>query len=92
MEGRKQTNFRDKDIIRASEIGQYHFCSIAWYLQKCGYEPKSPMLDLGTKKHEELGRVMVNTQKIINKSRAIAIVGYFLLLVGFMIFLFGVIL
>ena len=88
----KQTSFKDTDIISASEIGQYHYCSIAWYLQKCGYEPKSPMLDIGTKKHVELGRIMDHTQTNIRRSRAFAIAGYLLLILGVLILLFGVIL
>jgi hypothetical protein len=88
----KQTCFKDKDIISASEIGQYHYCSVSWYLQKCGYEPKSPMLDIGTKKHIELGKVMDHAQANIKKCRAFAIVGYLLLILGVLIFLFGVIL
>ena len=88
----KRIFFRSTDIIRASEIGQYHYCSIAWYLQKCGYEPKSPMLDIGTKKHLELGKIMDNTHANIRKSRVIGIIGYLLLIIGFLILLFGVIL
>jgi len=86
----KPTN--SKDIIRASEIGQYNYCSIAWYLQKCGYEPKSPLLDIGTKKHMELGRIIDNTHLKMKKSKAIAIIGYLLLSIGVLIFLFEVIL
>ena len=88
----KQTSFKDTDIISASEIGQYHYCSIAWYLQKCGYEPKSPMLDVGAKKHVELGRIMDHTQTNIRRSRAFAIAGYLLFILGVLILLFGVIL
>ncbi len=89
---KKQAHFKDTDIISASEIGQYHYCSVAWYLQKCGYVPKSPMLDVGIKKHLELGRVMDRTQLYIRKSRFIAIIGYLLLIIGVLIFLFEVIL
>jgi len=92
MGSTKQTSFKDTDIISASEIGQYHYCSIAWYLQKCGYEPKSPMLDIGAKKHVELGRIMDHTQTNIRRSRAFAIAGYLLLILGVLILLFGVIL
>ena len=88
----KRTFFRSTDIIRASEIGQYHYCSIAWYLQKCGYKPKSSMLDFGAKKHLELGKIMDYTQANIRKSRVIGIIGYLLLIIGFLILLFGVIL
>lgn len=92
MSIKKQTYFKDTDIISASEIGQYHYCSVAWYLQKCGYEPKSPMLDIGIKKHLELGKVIDYTQANIRKTRAISIIGYLLLIIGVMIFLFEVIL
>lgn len=88
----KQTGFKNTDIINASEIGQYHYCSIAWYLQKCGYEPKSPMLDIGTKKHVELGRIVDHTQANIKRYRVIAIAGYLMLIIGVLIFLFEVIL
>jgi len=92
MSIKKQTYFKDTDIISASEIGQYHYCSVAWYLQKCGYEPKSPMLDIGIKKHLELGKVIDYTQANIRKTRAISIIGYLLLIIVVMIFLFEVIL
>ena len=92
MSIKKQTYFKDTDIISASEIGQYHYCSVAWYLQKCGYEPKSPMLDVGIKKHLEIGKVIDYTQANIRKTRAISIIGYLLLIIGVMIFLFEVIL
>ena len=88
----KRIFFRSTDIIRASEIGQFHFCSIAWYLQKSGYEPKSSMLDFGAKKHLELGKLMDYTHSNIHKSRVIGIIGYLLLIIGFLILLFGVIL
>jgi hypothetical protein len=92
MSIKKQTYFKDTDIISASEIGQYHYCSVAWYLQKCGYEPKSPMLDIGIKKHLELGKVIDYTQANIRKTRAISIIGYLLLIIGVLIFLLEVIL
>ena len=41
--------------IRASEIGQYSFCSTAWYLQRCGIKPESSSLLRGIKEHELLG-------------------------------------
>ena len=92
MGSTRQTSFKDTNIISASEIGRYHYCSIAWYLQKCGYEPKSPMLDIGAKKHVELGRIIDHTQTNIRRSRAFAIAGYLLLILGVLILLFGVIL
>lgn len=87
----KQNILKSTDVISASEIGQYHFCSIAWFLQKCGYQPKSQMLDIGLKKHMELGSLMDNAQANIRKSRVMSIIGYLLFIIGLLILLFGVI-
>ncbi len=91
MRHTKQNRFKGTEIINASEIGQYHYCSMAWYLQKCGYEPKSPLLDVGTKKHTELGEIIDYTQINIKKSRVLAIVGYLLLIIAVLVVLFEVI-
>jgi len=54
--------------ISASEIGQYYFCSMAWYLQKCGYKPESKYLEIGSLKHKKIGKIVEKTQKEIRKS------------------------
>jgi hypothetical protein len=92
MKYTKKTCFKDSNIIRASEIGQFCYCSIAWYLQKCGYEPKSPMLEIGIKKHENLGKIIQSTQVSSKKSKTFAIAGYSILIFGLLIILFEVIL
>jgi hypothetical protein len=88
----KQISFKDTDVISASEIGQYHYCSMAWYLQKCGYEPKSPALDNGIKKHVQLGEIIDYTQTNIKKSKLLAVIGYLLLAIVILIVTFEVIL
>ena len=87
----KQTLLKKSEIITASEIGQYHYCSMAWYLQKCGYEPKSPLLDVGIKKHAKLGEIIDDTQINIKKSRVLASVGYLMLMAAVLIIIFEVI-
>ena len=42
-------------IIRASEIGQYSFCSKAWQLQQEGYMPDSRAIERGASAHRSLG-------------------------------------
>lgn len=88
MKDTQQTRFRQSNVINASEIGQYHFCSVAWYLQRKGYKPESPMLDIGTKKHVELGGVIDHTTKNAKKSRVFALVGYLLLAIAVFVLLF----
>ena len=92
MSVEKKTGSKDSEIIRASEIGQYHYCSISWYLQKCGFKPRSSSLEVGRKKHIELGKIMDKTNVYIKWSRTLAFVGYFLLILGLSIFIFEVIL
>lgn len=51
-----------KDIITASEISQYVYCPIAWYLSRCGSMPESPSLGRGTDEHVNVGRIMSQLQ------------------------------
>jgi hypothetical protein len=81
-----------KKLISASEIGQYNYCSVAWFLQRCGYEPLSKSLELGTKAHIELGDIIDYTKLKTRKSKILAFIGYILLVIGFIFFLFEVIL
>ena len=88
----KSTRLNNSDIIRASEIGQYHYCPVSWYLQRCGYRPKSQYLEIGKKKHEELGTKIDNMNVNIRRYRVLEILGYLFLIVGVLIFLFEVVL
>jgi len=78
-------------IISASEIGQYHFCSIAWYLQKCGYKPKSQSLELGLEQHKKIGETIDYVNKKMIKSKIIALLGYIILFFSLLILIFEVI-
>jgi len=49
--------------LHASEIGQYHFCSASWYLQRCGYRPDSNKLTVGLKKHVALGKTLISLDR-----------------------------
>ncbi len=92
MRCRKQVSLKGTEVLSASEIGQYVYCSVSWYLQKCGYKPRSPLLDIGAKKHKDLGEIIDHAQINIKKSRFLAVVGYSLLIITFLVFLFEVIL
>lgn len=90
MRDTQQDLFKGVEVINASEIGQYHYCSMAWLLQKRGYEPKSPLLDAGIKRHVEIGNVVDHAQKGIKRSRTLAIVGYLLLIIAVLLVVFEV--
>ena len=86
----KRDQKRNTNFIRASEISQYHYCSISWYLQKLGYEPKSHLLQIGSKKHENLGNMIEQTQRNMIISKIFAAIGYFLLFAVILILIFEV--
>ncbi|MDG6228779.1 MAG: hypothetical protein QCH96_02305 [Candidatus Thermoplasmatota archaeon] len=76
----------DQRLFHASEIGQFHFCSIAWYLQRCGYRPESPFLKKGTQTHDRVGKNLIQLDKRKKRIRFLRIcaVGFFVigLLIG----------
>ena len=90
MEREKQ--LRDSGVIAASEIGQYHFCPVSWYLQKLGFKPDSQLLEVGSKKHIQHGKVIDETNLKIKKSKVFAIAGYLLLILAVLFFTFEVVL
>jgi len=81
----------NNDIINASEIGQFNYCSIAWFLQRSGYKPLSKHLDNGIKVHENLGKIMDYTNFGTLKSKLLSYIGFILLIIGILIVLFEVI-
>jgi CRISPR/Cas system-associated exonuclease Cas4 (RecB family) len=88
----KKNKIKESAIITASEIGQYFYCPVAWYLQKLGYVPESQILEIGREKHEKLGRIIDNTEFDMKRSRVFAIIGCILLIISLLIILFRVIL
>jgi hypothetical protein len=76
----RQDQINRNDVISASEISQYSYCSIAWYLQRCGYKPYSPLLKVGKKTHVDLGITIHNIKNEMKRSRRFAILGYLFLI------------
>ncbi len=78
----KQTQLHKNDVIRASEIGQYMYCSMAWYLQRCGYKPDSPLLDIGIQTHINLGKTIDSIRDETKRSRRYALLGCLFLIIA----------
>ena len=81
----KQTSLTRSNVISASEIAQYVYCPMSWYLQQCGYEPESPFLEIGKKAHIELGNKIDLIKTETRRSRKYAVIGYLLLIVAIVI-------
>jgi hypothetical protein len=80
----------NSDVLSASEIGQYLFCSCAWKLRRCGYEPESPFLEPGKTAHVALGNRIDGLETRLRYARWYAVIGVAVLLVAFLVLLFGV--
>ncbi len=78
----RQAQLNRNNVIRASEIGQYMYCSIAWYLQRCGYKPDSPLLDVGKQTHVDLGVAIDSIQDEMKRSKRYALLGCMFLIIA----------
>ena len=87
---KEQKLLNKNEVLTASEIGQYTFCSISWYLQRCGYKSSSPLLEVGKKSHIKLGKTIDTIQYEIKKSKRFAVIGYLLLVLAISIIILGV--
>lgn len=88
----KQKLLKKTDMLSASEIAQYRYCSYAWFLQRCGYEPESPFLESGKHVHVELGNTINRFEVKLLYSRLYVILGSLLLCIFFLLIFFEVIL
>jgi len=87
----KQAIPRTTDVLSASEISQYVFCSCAWQLRRLGYEPESPSLETGKHAHVALGEQIESLERIARISRWCAGIGILILSVTVLFFFMGVI-
>ena len=83
---------KSSDILTASEIGQYFFCPVAWYLQKKGFKPESFYLKKGKQKHDKIGKIMDNIAINERRSTYLAKIGYLIMIIVFIIILYEVLL
>jgi hypothetical protein len=88
----KRRSHKKTDVLSASEIGQYRYCSYAWWLQRCGYEPESPYLKSGKHVHVTLGNTIDRLEAKLRYSRWYALLGSVVLCIAFLLVFFEVIL
>lgn len=72
-----------RDVITASEISQYSYCPIAWYLERCGSKPESPGLVKGTNEHANAGRMLSAVQNQERSLKILRFVEYLALVCAF---------
>jgi hypothetical protein len=86
----KQTLLKTNDVISASEIGEFTYCSNSWLLHRRGFKAESPNIDAGKKFHHDLGTKIDSINKTEQTSGKIQIFGYVLLVVAIIIILLEV--
>ena len=89
--GKRSTSNRS-DVLSASEIGQYVYCSYAWMLHRMGNTPESPALTPGTQAHVALGERLDAFEGKRQASRRFAIIGFVLLILSLVLLFFEVML
>lgn len=89
---RKYSVQKKSDVLSASEIGQYSYCSLAWFLQRCGYEPESPYLEPGKQGHIALGNTLDGFEVRMHRARWFMILGLLVFCVAILFLFFEVIL
>jgi hypothetical protein len=78
---------RSLAIIRASEIGQYAFCSKAWQLQQEGCASDSRDIERGAKAHRSLGYTLDSFDHSVHLSQLCIKIGLIFFGIGIMILL-----
>ena len=85
------SKYNKPQIISASEIGQYNFCSISWKLQKKGFIPKKKYIKRGEEAHISQGQTIGNIEKLSISLKIIILITSILLFLAFLFIIFGVI-
>ena len=66
----------NSDVITASEIAQYAYCPISWYLKRSGCQPNTPSMIAGIEKHAKVGEKISFVQRKETASRHFAWLGF----------------
>lgn len=75
----------NSDVITASEIAQYAYCPVSWYLKRSGCQPNTPGMVAGMEKHSKVGEKisMVNRKEMA--SRHLGWLGFLALIVSLLV-------
>lgn len=73
--------------IKSSELSEYIFCSVAWYLKRQGYGLEDGLLEEGHRKHIKLGETIDRISISRKISLYLGVMGIFLILIAGLLFL-----
>ena len=73
--------------IKSSELSEYIFCSVAWYLQRQGYKPDKRIFEDGYNKHIKVGEAIDRIYRNRKISISLEIMGGILIITAAILFL-----
>ncbi|VVB70186.1 Uncharacterised protein [uncultured archaeon] len=80
------TRHNDKDdVITASEISQYAYCPVSWYLKRNGCPPDSSHMARGIHAHQEIGKGINRVQQQERRSKLLSLGEYSLLIMALLL-------
>jgi hypothetical protein len=81
MDKRSNSN----DVITASEIAQYAYCPISWYLKRSGCKPNTPGMIAGIEKHAKVGEKITLVQRKEKASRHFGLLGFLAIILALIV-------
>ncbi len=82
---------KQRMVIRASEIAQYLFCPMSWYLSRKGYTPDEQVFAKGVQVHHRHAQVISHLERGQQWAKRLLLLGSFLLLIGALLIIVEVI-
>jgi len=77
--------------ISASEIAQFHFCPMSWYLRKQGFIPASKHFRSGKLKHKQIGHLVQRSNHLKKMSIILGLTGTIFIVLSIFLFFLQVI-
>jgi hypothetical protein len=75
----------NSDVITASEMAQYAYCPISWYLKRSGCQPNTSGMVAGIKKHAKVGEKISLVQRKETASRHFGWLGFLAFIVALLV-------
>ena len=75
----------NSDVITASEIAQYAYCPISWYLKRSGCQPNTHGMVAGMEKHAKVGVEISSVHRKEMASRHLGWLGFLAFIVALLV-------
>lgn len=80
---------QEMPVIKASEISNYKYCSVAWYLSREGHGPKAVSIKSGVTAHKDMGLKIETVREIETFSRKLTFLAFLLIVISIILIFLG---